>query len=478
MNRKKVIVFSVLAVIALMFFPLLTLASYQTGDKLTSKTASSYEIGKNGTFSVQVWRDGEWKDAGSLAFNRFFLEERLDLSAFVPQEGSIRIRLTEKGGGAAHIDSIMLGDKSPTQVLDVDDGLRKLARKDFDVIDAFDKSIELTFNGHVKKKVLSLTARIEEPIIAKNPFQFPEDNLFRDMDSSAHFYPYKINSRKGPISLDGHLDEVIYHSPFFKEYSATATGHPSGYTYGWVWNDDNNLYVAIDFTPDDTIDGDKDYAKVYVKTVSAVKEFKVSVPETKWGVPGFTYTDKVPYQHKVYEFQIPMTELNVENMNQETPLSLAFAAYGTGAPGGPNTICICKSAPSDTTQKFDFRSNSYPDNSRIRSDGECGCDVYAGGPFPATPTTATYWEEPLNGWHVESITCNTGNGATYNTNLTSRSVTINLTADGYATCTFTNAPGNATRTVPTMTQWGIIVFVALAGLGAIYYMRKQRRTKS
>ena len=29
--------------------------------------------------------------------------------------------------------------------------------------------------------------------------------------------------------------------------------------------------------------------------------------------------------------------------------------------------------------------------------------------------------------------------------------------------------------VPTLTEWGMIVFVALAGLGAVYYLRRQRR---
>lgn len=31
--------------------------------------------------------------------------------------------------------------------------------------------------------------------------------------------------------------------------------------------------------------------------------------------------------------------------------------------------------------------------------------------------------------------------------------------------------------IPTMTQWGMIVFVVLAGLGAVYYIRRQRRVE-
>jgi hypothetical protein len=29
--------------------------------------------------------------------------------------------------------------------------------------------------------------------------------------------------------------------------------------------------------------------------------------------------------------------------------------------------------------------------------------------------------------------------------------------------------------IPTMTQWGIMIFVVFAGLGGIYYMRRQIR---
>jgi len=33
------------------------------------------------------------------------------------------------------------------------------------------------------------------------------------------------------------------------------------------------------------------------------------------------------------------------------------------------------------------------------------------------------------------------------------------------------------QAVPTMTQWGMIIFMVLAGLGAVYYLRRQRRAE-
>ena len=32
--------------------------------------------------------------------------------------------------------------------------------------------------------------------------------------------------------------------------------------------------------------------------------------------------------------------------------------------------------------------------------------------------------------------------------------------------------------VPTMTEWGMIIFIALAGLGSVYYLRRQTRANS
>lgn len=36
-------------------------------------------------------------------------------------------------------------------------------------------------------------------------------------------------------------------------------------------------------------------------------------------------------------------------------------------------------------------------------------------------------------------------------------------------------PCDPVTSVPTMTEWGIITFIAFAGLGAVLYLRKQKR---
>jgi len=131
----------------------------------------------------------------------------------------------------------------------------------------------------------------------------------------------------------------------FDEYIRVGSGHPQWKTFGWVKNDDTNLYVAIDFTPDNTMDGDMDYAAVYIKTENGLEEFKVSSIMQDWGVAGFTYTDRAAYQNKVYEFAIPYEKIGIDTKPQPTngwtglqgrnePLEIAFAAYGTASPSG------------------------------------------------------------------------------------------------------------------------------------------------
>jgi hypothetical protein len=38
--------------------------------------------------------------------------------------------------------------------------------------------------------------------------------------------------------------------------------------------------------------------------------------------------------------------------------------------------------------------------------------------------------------------------------------------------------GPTPATIPTMTQWGMIIFVVLAGVGAVYFMRRKARTNN
>lgn len=334
--------FKVLATMVVLFLVLPALASARPEAVRTAVLGlnSLEKMKPNGEYVVEVFRGGTWQEAGRLSFDKFYRDRELDLARFIDDGNEpLKIRLTEKGGGAAHIDAVFLGRIPPAEARESSAGatrelqLRKLIKKDNDVIDAFEKTFEITFGPGGRDSVLRLTARVEPEAISKTPFQFPLENLYKPMDEQSGFYRYKVDSITGSLKMDGTMDQVSAEEPFFREFSMTGSGHPSGITYGWVRNDEENLYVSMDFTADNTMDGEKDYAKVYVKTGTGLKEFKVSVPETRWGLPDFTYTDKVPYEHKVYKFRIPLKEIGITKAEDPREIQLAFAAYGTASPG-------------------------------------------------------------------------------------------------------------------------------------------------
>ncbi len=305
----------------------------------TAHTAIPYDLpppGKSvaqGEYIVSVWKDHGWVEAGRLPFDPWYRTRELDLAAFSPLGTPAQIRIEQRGGGAAHVDAIILGGVAPSKVTGSNEplALRKLSRQDFDVADAFGKTLEVSFPAG-KSRRLSITARIVGTEVSKTPFQFPLKNMYKPMTADSAFYPYRLKPT-GPGRLAAGR-ALLRRVPFFKEFCRSGSGHPSGYAYGWVENDRDDLYVRIDFSGDNTRDGDADYTKVYVKTGSGVREFKQSEGSTRWGVPSFTYTDKVPYQHKVYDFTIPLKEIGLATAEGPgSTLLLAFAAYGTLAPG-------------------------------------------------------------------------------------------------------------------------------------------------
>jgi len=330
------------ALVLMVLCSALVLSANQTlpqAKKLPRLDLNSLEMMKpNGEYVISVWKDGRWQEAGRLAFDKFLRERELDLSPFLAGGDAAKVRISEQGQGAAHIDSVLLGGKPPQAARGEDAGriLRKLSVKDEDIINAEGKSYELTFLEPPPDKTLKLTARIESAKLGTEPLQFPYDNLFTRISPSSKFYSYTLGGTTPPQGEPGSrewLDAVGRRTPLFRVVAPTGSGHPPGATYGWVSDDGKNLYVTLDFTPDNTFDGDKDYAKVFVKAGRSVKEFRVSVPERRWGTAHFLYTDKVVYEHKVYDFVIPLSELGAAA--EDGPLQLAFAAYGTVTAASP-----------------------------------------------------------------------------------------------------------------------------------------------
>lgn len=275
-----------------------------------------------GEFVVSVFEGDKWSEAGRLTYDKYFRERSLDIGPYIKGNGPVLVRITQQGGGAAHVDFVSLGGLSPH--IELNSLLsRKLSANDFDVLDASQKALEFRFDApSPADTALRLTARVEAKVISKNAFQFPRRNTFRKISPGSEFYSVRLNRGVTPLK-----DKFLKDKLLFNEYSITGSGHPNGFISARVSNDGENLYVTLDFTPDNTMDGEKDFAAIYSRAGNTVKEFKVNVADTRWGTPEFAYNNSVSYQHKVYNFSIPLSELSPVDGTVE----LAFAAYGTAA---------------------------------------------------------------------------------------------------------------------------------------------------
>jgi len=173
-------------------------------------------------------------------------------------------------------------------------------------------------------------------IVNRTPFMLPLTNMYQEMTAQSDFYTYTLDSQYGSITVDGDIAEVAGIEAFIAEYVVPASGHPAGTIYSWLMNDAQNLYITFDVTPDNTMDGNEDYVKAYIKTSDGLKVFKVSLLNTVWGVPGFRATERADYEHKVYELKIPFSEIGLAD--GQMSLEIAFSAYGTMAAPPPATF--------------------------------------------------------------------------------------------------------------------------------------------
>jgi hypothetical protein len=90
------------------------------------------------------------------------------------------------------------------------------------------------------------------------------------------------------------------------------------------------------------------------------------------------------------------------------------------------------------------------------------------------PGSYTVTETVPVGWNLSTLTC-TDPTSNSTGNVGTLTATINLAAGESVSCTFTdNLPPTAAVAIPTLNEWGMIIFMVLVGLMSIYYLRRQK----
>jgi hypothetical protein len=280
--------------------------------------AAGADAQANGVYDVQVLSGGTWQTVAAPDFGLAYRTRTVSLDGDV-----VQVRLVQRGGTAAQIDSVLLDGVSPAAVSGSSDALAlwKLRAKDDDVTNIFGDAVVLTFPSG--GSLLEIDARVQGDISGSFPFEYPEANTYGRVTPDSSFYPVDVGDMPEAIDTGA--------KPLLRAFARPGTGHPNGYTYVWAANSGRYLDVTMDFTSDNTMDGDEDYATVHVKTPTGVKDYRVTIAERTWGDVAFTYTDKVSYQHKLYSFRIPWSEIGATPKTVE----LSFTAYGTATPVTP-----------------------------------------------------------------------------------------------------------------------------------------------
>ncbi len=297
-------------------------------------------------FSIYIFKDYEWQLQGKLFFSTY---ETIHLP-LINDAGQLKLRIVQKGLDAASIDQVIVQKFGvtylPTAAINVDsnaDILHKILYSEYDVCNGWDSTLEIVWSGVPENATLSMLAMQQDlgeghgaPLYYPMPYE--------------HYTLSHMLINDGGIIVDGLLDEDT--KPDFYVFWQPYSPHPDGYTYGWLHCDNDYLYAAVEVTADNTFDVE-DWGALYVIVDGKRKEFHISNDQTKWGVSGFQYTSSVAYEHRIYEFKIPLREINAVAGNQ---IQYIFGAYGTAV-----TVPLIFDTVPANTGSIVFDGNVYHD---------------------------------------------------------------------------------------------------------------------
>jgi len=274
-----------------------------------------------GSYDVLIYKKGDWQLQGQLSFSDYETR-RLSLNNSL---GQLRIRLSQHGHDGAFVDYLALEKGTaifaPTSAINVGSNasiLTKVISPEYDVCDAWNNTLEVVWENAPDNATLVMRAMEED---------FGEGHgipLYHPHIQQGETLSHTLID-DGGIPIDGLLQELK--EPDFTVFWQPDSPHPDGYTYGWLHSDSHFLYAAVEVTADNTLD-EEDWGALYLIVDGETREFRVTDDQEQWGVSGFQYTSSAAYEHRVYEFQIPLSEVAA---NIGAQIRYGFGCYGTVA---------------------------------------------------------------------------------------------------------------------------------------------------
>lgn len=283
---------------------------------------------------MEVRGENGWQTIGGAHYPRRIVPLTFPLPLELARRGA-RVRIHQEGGAAAHVDAVQLAGHAPLRAQGVE--LSMIARLDRDLVDARGRSFEVEFAPLAPSESprLTLAARIEPPREVARPFYFPLNGL-SPLTPNSRFFAYRPKAQVGRLTIDGSLRGEPLGEPLFTDHLHPVSGHPDAPVAAWLMDDGQQLYAAVDFGSDNTLDDEADYAALVVKRGSRLERHVVRASTRGWGRAGLEGTPRSPYRHKVYELALPLSRLR--GPDQAAPIELAFELYGTASNGQNDSI--------------------------------------------------------------------------------------------------------------------------------------------
>jgi hypothetical protein len=266
-------------------------------------------------------------------------------------DGKVALRIVQVGTPFADVDQISLmvdGEElTPEYARYTGSGesiLDDILELDNNVVIAHEQEIEISWDVPAGNDSVTVYLTANE-YGHSLPFHFPETG----------YATYTMGSNTGSITVDGLITETDGTVPLYAPYWQPSTGHPDGYTYIYVCDDEEYVYFSLDVTGDNTNEYGEDWAEIRIlQPEGSEQAFRIDDYDNTWGMSGFGLTSKVSYKHQTYEFAIPKIIIGNEN------IAFNLAYYGTL--GAPYVI--------DTSPDLDIEINGDPSEGQVFGVGD------------------------------------------------------------------------------------------------------------
>jgi hypothetical protein len=270
-------------------------------------------------FYISQWTGETWEGIYQHQFEVQYSTEAFTVDVV---DGKVALRIVQVGTPFADIDQISLmvdGEEiTPEYARYTGSGqsiLDDILELDNNVVLAHEQEIEVSWDVPAGNDCMTVYLTANE--YGHGPsVRFPETG----------YATYEMGSNTGSITVDGLIAETDGMIPLYTPYWQSTSGHPDGYTYIYVCDDEEYVYFSLDVTGDNTNEYGEDWAEITIlQPDGSRKAFRIDDYDNTWGTSGFGLTSKVSYKHQTCEFAIPKSIIGNEN------IEFTLAYYGTFA---------------------------------------------------------------------------------------------------------------------------------------------------